>query len=104
MSVDQEQPVSLERLEHLLTETHELAKQNHKILRRMERNALLGFLARVVLWLLVLGVPLFFFGPYLKPLFSLVSQSTTATSTPKTVFGLPSAQELQAIVRSYKSQ
>lgn len=93
---------SATEVQSLLEETLELTKANHKILRRMERNALIGFFAKVFLWLLILGVPLFFFGPYLKSLFSLASGGTTGSPTTTGVFGLPSAEQLQEIIQTYK--
>lgn len=101
---EEQVPQAIERLEELLEETHQLAEQNHRILRRMERNALLAFLAKVVIWLIVLGVPIFFLGPYLKPIFALISEGKTATTTPSGIFGLPSGQQLQDIVNSYKAK
>jgi hypothetical protein len=71
----------------------------------MERNALIGFFAKIVLWLLVLGVPLFILGPYLKPLYALIKEGASGTSTaPSGLFGLPSAEQLQEIVNSYKTK
>lgn len=85
------------RIEELLAETLELTKENNKILRRMERNALIGFLAKVFLWLLLLGLPLFFLGPYLKPLFGLVT-GAPATS------GAPSESQLQELLNLYSGK
>lgn len=89
-------------LEQLLKENLEVAKANHKILKRMERNALIGFIAKVVIWLLVLGVPIFFLSSYLAPLVSAVEGN--GTSTPETLFGLPSAEQLKQIVNTYRAQ
>ena len=104
MTDSTEQHRGVEELQDILEENLELTKENHKILKRMERNALIGFFAKVFLWLLVLGVPILFLGPYLKPLFSLMSQGTTGSSTPSGIFGLPSASQLEEIVNSYKTK
>ena len=102
---EEQVPQAIARLEELLEETNEIAQQNHKILKRMERNALFAFFAKVIIWLIVLGVPLFFFGPYLKPIYSLMTEGRNATTTPTSgIFGLPSAQELQNIVNSYRAK
>ena len=85
------------RSEELLAETLELTKENNKILRRMERNALIGFLAKEFLWLLLLGLPLFFLGPYLKPLFGLVTGAPAAS-------GAPSDSQLQELLNLYSGK
>ena len=89
-------------LEELLKESLEVNKENNKILRRMERNAFIGFFAKVFLWLLVLGLPLFFLGPYLKPLFDL---ATGAPSTPgQSPLGVPGEGQLQELLNLYSGQ
>lgn len=89
-------------LETLLKENLELAKQNHRILKRMERNALIGFVAKAIVWLLILGVPIFFFSSYIGPLMSAFHGEATST-VPGGVFGLPSAEQLQEIMNAYKA-
>lgn len=90
------------RLEELLKETLHLSQENNKILRRMERNALISFFAKIVLWLLLLGLPLFFLGPYLKPLFNLVTGApSTSSSVP---LGVPSEGQLQELLNLYSGQ
>src|SRR5690606_16786062 len=63
----------LEELERMLEETRKLAADNNRLLREMRRNALLGFFARIVVWLIVLGVPLFFLSSYLGPILEALS-------------------------------
>ncbi len=89
-------------LEELLKENFELAKANHKILKRMERNALIGFVAKIVIWLFVLGLPLYFLTSYLAPVLSAF-QGNAGSTTPGTVFGLPSAEQLKQILQEYKA-
>ncbi|MEK7602096.1 MAG: hypothetical protein AAB472_01245 [Patescibacteria group bacterium] len=89
-------------LEELLKKNLEVAEANHKILRRMERNALIGFVAKIVIWLLVLGVPIFFLSSYLAPLLSAVSGG--APVEPAGIFGLPSAEQLRQIFEAYRAQ
>lgn len=97
------QGVPYGHLEQLLKDNLELAKANNRILRRMERNALIGFVAKAIIWLLVLGVPIFFFSSYIGPLMSAFHGEATST-VPGGVFGLPSAEQLQEIVNSYKAK
>jgi hypothetical protein len=87
-------------LEDLLKQNLEIAKENHKILKRMERNALIGFIARIVVWLIVLGVPLFFLSTYLLPVIETFQH--TGTSTPGGLFGIPSAAEFQKAIEEYR--
>ena len=101
MDSEQTHDDSLAELRSLVVETQEVAKANHKILKRMERNALLAFFGKLILWLLILGVPLIFIGPYVKALFGLFT-GTPPTSTPSGIFGLPSAQQVQDLVNTYK--
>jgi len=86
----------------LLKEDLEVNKENNKLLKRMHRNAMIALVAKGTLWLVILGVPLFFLGPYLRPLFSLVTTGQMPASTPvQGLFGLPTADELQQIVDTY---
>ena len=93
--------MSYGHLEELLNENVKLAKENNKILRRMERNALIGLVFKVVLWLVVLGVPLYFLSTYVGPLTEALRGSTVS---PTGLFGLPSAEQLQKILETYKSK
>ena len=88
-----------DRIGVLLREDIELSKENNKILRRMERNALIGFFAKVFIWLLLLGVPLFFLGPYLKPLFNTLTGSPTESSG--LPVGIPGEKQLQELFNAY---
>jgi hypothetical protein len=87
------------RMEQLLEENLALNKENNKILRRMERNALISFFAKIFLWLLLLGLPLIFFGPYLKPLFGLLTGAPAdGAASP---IGVPSESQLQQLLNVY---
>lgn len=87
-------------LEELLKENLEVAKANQKILKRMERNAILGFIFKIVVWLLVLGVPILFLSAYIGPIMSALTGGQ-ASSTPTGVFGLPSAEQLKMLMDAY---
>jgi hypothetical protein len=86
-------------LEILLKENLEVAKANNKILRRMERNAIIALVVKAFIWLLVLGVPIFFLSSYLGPFMAALSGQ--GGSTPAGVFGLPSGDQLQQIIDLY---
>jgi len=93
---------SLEELHDLLKETHDLVKENHKLLKRMERNALISFVVKAIVWLLILGVPLFFLSTYLTPLISAIEGNTASSTVPSGLLGLPSAAQMQRIIELYK--
>lgn len=94
--------LSYAHLEDLLKQTHDLVKENHRILKRMERNAVIGFIAKIVIWLIVLGVPLFFLSTYFRPIMDALSHTSTASSS--RLIGLPSAEQLQKAIEAYKAQ
>jgi len=88
-------------LKRQLEEIHALAKDNHQMLRAIRRDQWLGFIGRVIVWIIVLALPLYLYQQYLQPLVSKFSSSVgiSATSGP---FGLPTSAELQKLLNSYK--
>lgn len=85
-------------LEELLKQNLEIAQENQKILKRMERNALIGFVAKIIIWLVVLGVPLFLLSSYIGPLMNAL---TGGTGTPSGVFGLPTPEQVEQLKELY---
>jgi Kef-type K+ transport system membrane component KefB len=69
-------------LKALLTETLALAKENHRMLRTMRRDAWLGFVLKVIFWAVIIIAPLYFLAPYLS--------------------SLPSAAQLQDVLKVYQ--
>ncbi len=94
--------LSYGHLEDLLKQTLEVAKANHKLLKRMERNALIGFVAKIVIWLIVLGVPIIFLSSYVVPLFTALSHG--AGAGPANLTGLPSLEQLQQFMEAYQGK
>ncbi len=91
-----------EEIKELLQEDLELAKENNKLLKRMHRNAMIALAAKALLWLILLGVPLFFLGPYLQPLFSFATTGQIPQNAgTENLFGLPTAGELKQIINAY---
>ena len=90
-------------LQKLLEENLAVAKDNNRLLREMRRNAILGIIAKVVLWLVVLGVPLFFLSSYLGPLMDALSGAGDQTMAPG-LFGLPSSEQMEALLKEYQAQ
>lgn len=85
-------------LEELLKRSLEVAEENQKILKRMERNALIGMIAKVILWLIVLGVPIFFLSSYIGP---LMAAFTGQAGSPTSVLGIPSVEQLNELKDLY---
>ncbi len=61
-----------------LDEIYRLERENNKLLHGMRRNARWGFLFRILLALLALGVPIWLYFTYLAP---VVEQLETTVST-----------------------
>lgn len=92
-----------DQIEKLLEENLAVAKDNNRLLREMRRNAILGLIAKVVIWLVILGVPLFFLSTYLGPLMEAVSGQASASGLPSGLFGLPSEEQLNRLIEEYKA-
>ena len=85
-------------LEELLKRSLEVAEDNQKILKRMERNALIGFVAKVIIWLIVLGVPIIFLSSYVGP---LMAAFTGEAGGHATIPGIPSGDQLKELKDLY---
>lgn len=90
-------------LEELLEENLELAKENNKLLKEMRRNAIIGLIARVVIWLVVLGVPIFFLSTYLGPILDALSGQASGQEIPVGLFGMPSQEQLNQLIEQYQA-
>lgn len=86
-------------LEALLEENLAFAKDNNRLLRLIRRDALLGLFAKVILWLVILGVPLFLLGSYIGP---LMDAFTGQEGTSAGVLGVPSKDQLDKIIEEYR--
>ena len=90
-------------LEELLEENLELAKENNKLLKEMRRNAIIGLVVRIIIWLLVLGVPLFFLSTYLGPILDALQGQANGQEIPIGLFGLPSEEQLNRLIEQYQA-
>lgn len=97
---DNGDPGQLARLEELLEDNLHLAKENNKILRDLRRTGWFSFWFKVILWIVILVLPFFFIGPILRYLSPLTGGAIPSNG----VFGLPSAEQLQKAVETYKAQ
>ena len=91
-----------EELERLVRETRTLAEDNNRLLRLMRRDALIGTILKVIIWLVVLGVPIFFLSSYLGPIRK--SLSGNAETAHPGVFGLPSKEQVDGFIRAYQGE
>lgn len=92
-------------LAQLLKENLELSRQNNKMLRAMRRDAWIGLIWKTIVWTVILVAPLYVYQQYVAP---LVAQFQAAlpegsTSTPNSLFGLPSFAEIQKLIDSYRA-
>jgi hypothetical protein len=88
---------NLGRLEQLLEDNLELAEENNKILLSLQRTARWSFWGKLLLWIIVLVLPFFVLGPLLH---TLVPISAGGVGE-KSLFGLPSTQEIQSLLKAY---
>lgn len=90
-------------LKALLEETRALAKDNNRLLREMRRNAFLSLIAKVVIWLLVLGAIPLILGPLVGPLMGAFTGQASVQTIPSGVFGLPSQDQLNQLIDQYQA-
>lgn len=88
----------------LLAETHALARDNHRMLRAIRRSQWISTISTIIIWVVVLAVPLYLYQQYVAPTIERISglsgQSATTTAH---LFGLPSFEELQKLLNSFKA-
>src|SRR3989344_1950724 len=78
-----------------------LTKENHDMLRAIRRDQWLGFIGRVIVWIIVLALPLYLYQQYVQPIVSQFSTADAATTT--SMFGIPTYAELQKLINFYKA-
>ncbi len=87
-------------LKRTLEELRVLTKDNHQMLRAIRRDQWLGFVGRVVVWIIVLALPLYLYQQYLQPFVSQFSSTIGIQNSGP--FGFPTYAELQKLINSYK--
>lgn len=101
--MDTEQNEDFAALRALLDENIAVTRENNRLLRLMRRDALIGFFVKLLIWLVVLGVPIFFISAYLLPIFDSLSAITQPGSLPNGVFGFPGSDEIQYLIEQYQA-
>ncbi len=84
-----------------LDEIHALTRDNHRMLRAIRRDQWLGFIGRVVVWIIVFALPLYLYQQYLQPLVAKFSATTGMTTSGP--FGFPTSAEVQKLINSFKA-
>ncbi len=88
-------------LKKLLEENLAVAKENNQLLKLIRRDAAISLAVKIVLYLLLLGVPLFFLSTYLGPLLAGIQNGTS--TAPTSLFGIPSPDEAKKLMDEYKA-
>ncbi|MDB5264779.1 MAG: hypothetical protein JWN64_350 [Parcubacteria group bacterium] len=86
-------------LKDLLEENIEIAKENNRLLKLIRRDAVLGLVAKILLWLIILGVPIFFLSAYIQPLMALFSGQQASPAG----FGVPSKEQIDVLIKEYQA-
>lgn len=94
--MNEEPQMSLTRLEQLLEENIELTEENNRLIREVRTTARVGFWLRIVLWAAVIILPFLLIGPIISALIPAASGGAG------TSFGLPSAEQFQALLEAYQ--
>lgn len=87
-----------------LDEIHSLAKDNHKMLRKIRRSQWTSTISTIIIWVAVLALPLYLYQAYFAPVISKISTlSGMSTTTTSTLLGIPSeaSGELQNLVHFF---
>ena len=84
-----------------LDEIHALARDNHRMLRAIRRDQWLGFIGRIVVWIIVVALPLYFYQQYIQPF--VTKFSPMAGKNASGSFGFPTSAEVQKLINSIKA-
>ncbi len=88
-----------EELRELLEENIRLAKDNNHMLRSARRAARVGFVGRILFWIVMLGIPTYVYVTYLAPIVSSVVPAGGISGNPiLKALGLPSVDSIQKIL------
>ena len=94
MATEETPRTQLDDLEDLLEENLRVAKDNHKMLKAMRREALVAGLVKTVLWLGAIGLSVYFTLQYLGPLLGPASEAASSFRP----------EDYQALFDFYKGQ
>ena len=89
-------------LKQILEETRALAKDNNRMLRAIRREQWIGWVGKIIIWIIVLALPLYLYQRYLQPIVNqfFITSGIPATSGP---FGFPTSADIEKLINSYKT-
>jgi hypothetical protein len=94
-----------EAVKSQVEENLKITQDTNKLLHRMRHVGRIAFAAKIIIWILVLGLPLLLY-PYIAaaiPSLRTVAGSTTPSSlTSSSLFGYPSPAEIQELFHPAK--
>lgn len=86
------------QLEGRIEELLETVEDNNRLLRSIQRSMRWGFWGRLLVWIIVLALPFIVLGPFLQAVVPNISGNEE-----KNLFGLPSGDQVQGLLKAYKS-
>jgi hypothetical protein len=91
-----------EKLQQKVQKNLELTEDTNRVLHRMRTVGRYAFVAKIIVWGVVLIVPLLLY-PYIAPFVpSLLPTATSTSLTSNSLFGLPSPSEIQQLFHAGK--
>jgi len=87
-------------LKRMVEETHNLARENNKMLHALRRGQWFSFFLKLFVWIIVLALPLYLYQQYLQPIVDRFSSTPGEFTTG--ILGLPSSAQLEKLINSYK--
>jgi hypothetical protein len=88
---------TIARIEQQLQDLQELVEENNELIHKMQRQARWAFWGKLVLWLIIIGLPIIFLGPIIH---AILPYSTSGSGS---VFGLPSSDQVKALIDAYQA-
>jgi hypothetical protein len=92
-----EDQLQLTRLEHLLQENLEVAKETNVMLRDMRRLGRVWFWLRLLIWAMVIILPLLLLKPIIETLIPAAGNGSS-------FFGFPTQEDLERAIDSYQGE
>lgn len=71
------------------------------MLRAIRRDQWIGFIGRVIVWIIVLALPLYLYQRYLEPI--AAQFSATPGEFTSGAFGMPTSADIQKLINSLKA-
>ncbi len=89
-------------LKRELEELRALTKDSHRMLRAIRRDQIFSFIVKVIIWLGIIALPIFFYHQYIGPRLDQFQKNPTGAAL--NLFGLPSSSDIQKLIDQYRAQ